>query len=98
MSSNGRTRGSAKGSTRRRAYGFVTIKDGRRRDAFVHLSDIKSKIIGKLASTKSASWYKIPFDLCSLLEVPTGFIAAWRGELSWKRVFSASSARSLARV
>ena len=60
--------------------------------------DIKSKIIGKLASTKSASWYKIPFDLCSLLEVPTGFITAWRGEPSWKRVFSASSARLLVRV
>ena len=98
MSSNGRTRGSAKGSASRRAYGLIPIGDGRRRDAFVHLSDIKSKTIGKLASTKSASWYKIPFDLCSLLEVPTRFITAWRGEPSWKRVFSASSARSLARV
>jgi len=52
MSRNGRASGSAKGSASRRAYGFVTIKDGRRRDAFVHLSDIKSKTIGKLASTK----------------------------------------------
>ncbi len=98
MSSNGRARDRAKWCSEQKGSWLHHERGWPRRDLFVHISDIKAKGYRKLYSTKSASWYKIPVDLCILLKVPTRLITAWRGEPPWKRISSASSARSLARV
>jgi cold shock CspA family protein len=46
MSSKRQKKRQRKGFNEQKAYGLIPIEDGRRRDEFVHLSDIKSEIMG----------------------------------------------------
>jgi cold shock CspA family protein len=46
MSSKRQKKRQRKGFNEQKAYGLIPIEDGRRRDEFVHLSDIKSEVMG----------------------------------------------------